>query len=119
MHVTQLVDIRFFGPLKHAWKRAMSHWASENPGDQITKNNFPGIFKMAWDEITVGDKARNANKKAGIFPFDVDNVDVTRLVVNDQKSAAAKVRAMVQKMAEEYGLVVIAEQNDNDNQEQQ
>ena len=91
------------------WKRATSHWASENPGEQIMKNNFPGIFKMAWDEIAVGDKARNAFKKAIIFLFDVDNVDVTRLVANDQKSAAVKIRAMVQKMAEEHGLVMMAE----------
>ncbi len=83
------------------------------------KNNFPGIFKMAWDEIVVRDKARNAFKKAGIFPFDVNNVDVTRLVVNDKKSAAVKIRAMVQKMVEECGLVLIAEQNDNNDQEQQ
>ncbi len=73
------------------------------------KNNFSGIFKMAWDEIAVGDKARNVFKKAGIFPFDVDNVDVTKLVANDQKSAAAKVRVMVQEMAEECGLVMMAE----------
>ena len=40
-------------------------------------------------------------------------------MVNDKKSAAVKIRAMVQKMVEECGLVLIAEQNDNNDQEQQ
>ena len=60
-----------------------SCWVSEHPGQQITKNNFPGIFKMAWDEIVVGEKAKNSFKKVGICPFDVENVDIMRLVAND------------------------------------
>ena len=48
-HITQPLDVGFYGPLKQAWKKAVSEYSCNNIGKSITKQTFAEVFKVAWE----------------------------------------------------------------------
>ena len=53
-HVTQPLDVGFYGALKTSWGKAREKYKLANPGIPLTKYTFTRVFKDAWvDCVTV------------------------------------------------------------------
>ena len=71
--------------MKQAWASAIREFTKNDWNVLVTKNNFSRVFKGAWETITgdvvkVTRRATNAFRRSGIFPFDHNAVDYSRLV---------------------------------------
>ncbi len=54
-HITQPLDVSFFGPLKSHWRKILSLWKEENLGKNLTKDVFPQLLRVAIDSMGVWD----------------------------------------------------------------
>ena len=77
-HITQPLDVGFYGPLKQAWKKAAVKYSSNNIGKSVTKQTFSRVFKGAW-ENTVKASTINSFRTAGIFPVDFSAIRQEKL----------------------------------------
>ena len=83
--IIQPFDVGIFSELKQAWVKAVCDYTKDDFSRLVMKGNFSHVFKMAWEEITGSMEkavhiATNAFKRAGIFPFDPNEVDYSQLV---------------------------------------
>ena len=69
-HITQPLDLGFYGPLKQSWRKAVTDYATENFGKSVTKQMFAGVFKQAWEENVKVSTIVNSFRSAGIYPVD-------------------------------------------------
>ena len=77
-HILQACDIGFFSPMKSVWQAQVKQWQAENIGRFITKNEFPMIFKAAWEKVATYENAANGFKRSGLFPFTPKEIDMTK-----------------------------------------
>ena len=73
-HLIQPMDIGFFSPLKDVFAESVLL------GEALTKTEFHEVLGMAWPKVATVKVARKALKKSGIFPFEVNAVDFSRIV---------------------------------------
>ena len=69
-HITQPLDVGFYGPLKQAWKKAVANYAVDHIGKSVTKQTFARIFKEAWENTVKVSTIVNLFLVAGIYPVD-------------------------------------------------
>ena len=69
-HITQPLDVGFYGPLKQSWRKAVTDYATENFGKSVTKQTFAGVFKQAWEKTVKVSTIVNSFRSAGIYPVD-------------------------------------------------
>ena len=69
-HITQPLDVGFYGPLKQAWKKAVANYAVDHIGKSVTKQTFARIFKEAWENTVKVSTIVNSFRAAGIYPVD-------------------------------------------------
>ena len=55
-------------------------WQRNHLGEALTKTVFHEVLRMAWLKVATVEVATKAFKKSGIFPFDVNTVDFSRIV---------------------------------------
>ena len=55
-------------------------WQRNHLGEALTKTEFHEVLVMAWPKVATTEVAIKAFKKSGIFPFDVNAVDFSRIV---------------------------------------
>ena len=67
-HITQPLDVGFYGPLKNAWKRAVDRFISENVEQVVNKENFASVFRQAWDDCVKVPTIIHSFKHSGIYP---------------------------------------------------
>ena len=87
-HITQPLDVGFYGPLKQAWKKAVVEYSSNNIGKSVTKQTFAKVFKVAWENTVKVSTIVNSFRCAGIFPVDFS-------VIRPEKLAPATVYTTV------------------------
>lgn len=75
-HITQPLDVGFFGPLKASWRRAVDTYRTTNVGMPVTKEVFARIFKQAWDDCVSVQIVVNGFRGAGIYPVDASKAGV-------------------------------------------
>ena len=68
-HITQPLDVGFYGPLKQAWKKAVTNYAVDHVGKSVTKQTFAQIFKEAWENTVKVSTIINSFRAAGIYPI--------------------------------------------------
>lgn len=76
-HITQPLDVAFFGPLKKIWRRILTDYKIKNPSEaQINKSHFPILLKELLVEIRTcnKDKIKSGFKATGIVPFNPQKV---------------------------------------------
>ena len=71
-HITQPLDVGFYGPLKTAWKKAVSKYTLDNIGKSVTKYTFARVFKEAWLNTVKLSTIVNSFRCAGIWPVNPD-----------------------------------------------
>ena len=64
-HITQPLDVGFYGPLKTAWRKAVAKYALDNVGISVT---FAEVFKEAWISTVKLSTIVNSFRHAGIWP---------------------------------------------------
>ena len=77
-HILQACGIGFFSPMKSVWQAQVKQWQAENIGRFITKNEFPMIFKAAWEKVATYENAANGFKSSGLFPFTPKGIKMTK-----------------------------------------
>ena len=78
-HITQPLDVGFYGPLKQAWKKAVSEYSCNNIGKSITKQTFAEVFKVAWENTVKVSTIVSSFRSAGIFPVDFSAIRPEKL----------------------------------------
>ncbi|CAH2094324.1 unnamed protein product [Euphydryas editha] len=76
-HVTQPLDVAYFGPLKKIWRRILTYYKIKNPSEtQINKIHFPILLKelLVKTEMFDKDKIKSGFKATGIVPFNPQKV---------------------------------------------
>lgn len=75
-HLTQPLDVAFFGPMKRSWRQILSDW-KETVADQragvLPKCEFPRLLKQLCNALQENGKDRlvSAFWTCGIYPCDV------------------------------------------------
>ncbi|CAG5009206.1 unnamed protein product [Parnassius apollo] len=71
-HLTQPLDVAFFGPLKKIWRKILLQYKMENPNQStLNKNHFPKLLKSLIDQIQLTElkNIKSGFKASGISPF--------------------------------------------------
>lgn len=83
-HILQPLDVGLFRSLKMNWKLAVSNWRTQHGKKFLKRENFAPVLKTALDNINnLKDIFVNAFKTCGLFPFNVNNVNYTKVLNND------------------------------------
>lgn len=75
-HLTQPLDVCYFGPLKKLWREILVNYKIRNPREStVHKGHFPDLLKKLMEKLN--EKSHNvisAFKSTGIVPFNPDKV---------------------------------------------
>ena len=71
-HITQPLDVGFYGPLKTSWRKAVAKYALDNVGKSVTKYTFAEVFKEAWINTVKLSTIVNSFRCAGIWPVNAN-----------------------------------------------
>ena len=83
-HILQPMDVSVFRPLKSAWKKTVLEFKVENNGKKLKRENFAPLLQITLDKTLTSGMFVNGFRKCGIYPFDADSVDYSRLLRNVQ-----------------------------------
>ena len=78
-HITQPLDVGFYGPLKASWKKAVAKYALDNIGQHVTKYTFAGVFREAWEHTVKLSTIVNYFRTSGIWPVDLKAVRQSKI----------------------------------------
>lgn len=69
----QPLDVAYFRPLKHAWKKTLEDWKLKNRG-VLPKTLFPRLLNATIDKVGLrsGENSKAGFKACGIVPFNPD-----------------------------------------------
>lgn len=86
-HLTQPLDVCYFGPLKKLWREILLNYKIKNPREAtIHKGHFPDLLKKLMDKLN--EKTHNiisGFKSTGIVPFNPDKV-INKLPGSNQQT---------------------------------
>lgn len=71
-HLTQPLDIAFFGPLKKEWRKILFQYKIDNPNQKtMNKKHFPALLKNLMENIDVNNNKnlQSGFRAAGIYPL--------------------------------------------------
>ncbi|XP_049940978.1 uncharacterized protein LOC126417125 [Schistocerca serialis cubense] len=80
-HILQTLDVAVFGPMKKMWKKIVQKWRFENNGTEISKSDVPSVLSQIIIEPKMMENIRAGFRATGLFPFNVNNVDYSKIVV--------------------------------------
>ena len=78
-HILQPCDVGFFRPMKASWKREVQNWQNSHTGQSLAKQDFPGVFKTAFQNVAEILLVKNAFQRFGLYPFLSQASDKSRL----------------------------------------
>lgn len=68
-HLSQPLDVAFYGPLKRKWRKIIKNWILKNPSKTtLPKDEFPKLLKELLEVLNC-DNLISGFKAAGIHPF--------------------------------------------------
>lgn len=76
-HLTQPLDVAFFGPLKREWRKILLNYKISNPGQStINKKHFPKLLAKLLKNINLRgiENIKSGFKATGICPVNAQNV---------------------------------------------
>ena len=74
-HLTQPLDVGFFGALKCNWRKTIDSYKIANLGCSVTKETFAHVFNTAWTNTVKMSTIVKSFARAGIYP---DNGDMVK-----------------------------------------
>jgi len=103
-HITQPLDVGFYGPLKASWRKAVAKYALDHVGYSVTKYTFAEVFKEAWIATVKMSTIVNASHHAGIWPVN-PNVCKSKVAPATLYCASEKVGKDNSKVSDEQSKV--------------
>ncbi|KAJ8039126.1 Tigger transposable element-derived protein 2 [Holothuria leucospilota] len=85
-HIMQPCDLSFFRSLKGHWTKEVKEFTLQSDGQTVTKVNFAGVFAKAWKKSTIKETAMNGFRSAGIFPFNKNAYDKSKILQGEQNT---------------------------------
>lgn len=82
-HMLQPMDVGVFHPLKNGWKNAVARFRVENNKQKIRKENFAPLLATTIKEVVNVKILQNAFRTCGLFPFNENAIDYSKLVSTD------------------------------------
>lgn len=79
-HRLQPLDVGVFFPLKNCWRNEVRSWRMENCGQKLQRSAFAKLLKKTIDSVITASVVSSAFKSCGLFPFNENNIDYTKLV---------------------------------------
>lgn len=76
-HLTQPLDVGYYGPLKKCWRKILTNYKMQNPREKVVqKSSFPGLLKHLVNELKLTDtkNIQSAFRATGIVPLNRDEV---------------------------------------------
>ncbi|KAG4078417.1 hypothetical protein HA402_013128 [Bradysia odoriphaga] len=79
-HMTQPLDVAFYGPLKKAWRGILDDWKKglQKKSQTVTKESFPRLLNKLHQHVTNNDTSSKnliaGFKKCGIYPLNSSEV---------------------------------------------
>lgn len=76
-HLTQPLDVSFFGPMKRIWRKILRNWKLTGSGQcckTLQKQDFPRLLKNLMNDLLVkgGENLRSGFRKCGIYPCAIE-----------------------------------------------
>ena len=88
-HALQPLDVSVFGPLKKLWDKSLREFRVKHRV-AMTKQHFFTVFDGAWKQtVRNPSNAISGFRSTGLVPFNVENIDFSRLITS---SSVAKSR---------------------------
>ncbi|KAG5864941.1 hypothetical protein JTB14_004536 [Gonioctena quinquepunctata] len=84
--LNSLSDISISRPLKNAWKNRIQWWRIVNNGEKLQREDVAGQLEISLLEV-ITDK--NGFESCGLFPFDVNNVDFSKLLTQHRNKISS------------------------------
>lgn len=73
-HLSQPLDVAFFGPLKRKWRKILKDWKLHNPGQAtLSKDSFPRLLKQL-EECLNHENLVSGFKTCGIYPLNAQEL---------------------------------------------
>ena len=73
-HLTQPLDVAFYGPLKRKWRKILKLWKMKNPSlTSLPKNEFPALLKELVESLNT-DNLKAGFQACGIHPLNPEVV---------------------------------------------
>ena len=73
-HLSQPLDVAFYGPLKRKWCKILKNWKVQNPGQTtLPKDSFPRLLKQLEECLNV-ENLISGFKTCGIYPLDPEQL---------------------------------------------
>lgn len=86
-HILQPLDVAVFGPMKAKWKHICRKWRIDHDGREISKEDIPtALSTFVGGDIQMQENVVAGFKATGIFPFDPNNVDYTKIIERNVQS---------------------------------
>lgn len=82
-HRLQPLDVGVFHPVKNLWRKNVRNWRMENTGKRLRREDFAKILEVTLKKSIAPGIVSNAFRACGLFPFNENNVDYTKLVGNN------------------------------------
>lgn len=86
-HLTQPMDVGVFKPLNTSWTNQAKDWRIDHQYAKIEKKDVAPILEKAINAIKYSELLTKAFQKSGLFPFDVENIDLSRVLPSIAASA--------------------------------
>ncbi|KAK9675186.1 DDE superfamily endonuclease [Popillia japonica] len=88
-HILQPCDLGIFRPLKTEWKEVCRSY-KQRSSTSITRHNFCGLFKEAFDKSAKVTTILNAFRSCGLCPLNEDAVDYSKCISSRRHEIFAK-----------------------------
>ncbi|XP_065640987.1 uncharacterized protein LOC136073297 isoform X2 [Hydra vulgaris] len=88
-HILQPLDVAVFGPMKAKWKSLCRQWRIDHEGQEINNENVPEALNSFIIDPSMANNVKSGFKNTGIFPFDANSVDYTKIVQRLSESTVA------------------------------
>ena len=86
-HWLQPCDRTVFGPFKNAYRKACEDLSSSFPGSVVSKANFCGLLKKAWQEAVTPSNIHSGFRACGIYPFNPKSIPSEAYIPNSLYAA--------------------------------
>lgn len=74
------MDVGVFKPLNTSWTNAAKDWRIRENFAKIERKDVAPILKLAIDAIDYTGHLKGALRKSGIYPFDANNIELSRVL---------------------------------------
>lgn len=99
--ILQPLDRQFFGPFKQIWNKVLRQHLLGRSDAKVTKVNFCSLLKTSLDNFSNSKEClKKAFKMCGLSPWDVNEVDFSRLPANANKVLTENTESDAQQEAE-------------------